>query len=136
MIDKQFEEKINYPGLLLLQINDIRLAIQAGSTGTIELEGLGVLIADELLEEIKPEIEKINLEYEIEIQEVLKSWTVQTGHPSNNTYKVNMSTGRQIHLNRRRALSNQRILHVIINTLYQKGMLITNNVNMPSSLVR
>jgi hypothetical protein len=134
MIEKHFEEKINYPALILLQINDIRLAIQAGNTGTIELEGLGVLIADELMEGINPEIEKINQEYEMGIQELLKSWTVQTGHPSNNSFKVSMSQERQTQLNRKRALANQRILHIIINTLYKKGMLITNNINLPSSL--
>ena len=136
MIEKHFEEKINYPALILLQINDIRLAIQSGNTGTIELEGLGVLIADELMEGINPEIDKINQEYEMDVQELLKSWTVQTGHPSNNTFKVSMSQDRQTQLNRKRALANQRILHIIINTLYKKGMLITSSVNMPSSLVR
>ena len=136
MIEKHFEEKINYPALLLLQINDIRLAIQAGSPGTIELEGLGVLIADEIMEGVNQEIEKINREYEEDVQEMLKSWTVQTGHPSNNTFKVNMSQERQTLLNRKRALANQRILHTIINTLYKKGMLITNNVNLPSGLVK
>lgn len=135
MIEKHFEEKINYPALLLLQINDIRLAIQSGSTGTIELEGLGVLIADEIMEGINPEIEKINIEYEAEVQEMLKFWTVPTGHPSNKTFKVSMSQARQTQLNRKRALANQRILHTFINTLYKKGMLITNNVNLSSRLV-
>lgn len=135
-MEKQFEEKINYPALILMQINDIRLAIQSGNTGTIELEGLGVLIADDLISGIDDQIKKINLEYETEVQELLKLWTVQSGHPSNNTFKVSMSQERQTQLNRKRALANQRILHLMINILYKKGLLMTSNVNMPSSLVR
>jgi len=121
----KYEETINYPALLLMQINDVRLSIQNGNTGEVELEGLYMLLADDLKADLDGEIIKINDMYIEERQEKLASWSIQVGHPSNNIIKTNITISRQIELNRLRALANQLIVNKIINMLYKKDMLLT-----------
>ena len=133
-IQKEFNEAFNFQSLLFLRMNAFNMAIEQGRPGSIELDTLGVFIPDELMQEINEEKDKINAEHNATREALLKSWTVQTGHPSNNIYKIYMSPEHEAKLINIRALANQRILHTIINMMYKKGMLITRAPNMAGVL--
>ena len=133
--EEKFEESLNYTGLLMLQLNDIRMAIQSGKTGSIELENLYMFIASPIMQTINEDINKINDMYAKEEGKLLKLWEVQIGHPSNNKFRVEMTLNRHLELNRLRALANQLIVNKIIDALYKHDMLLTKTVKMPTSLV-
>ncbi len=133
-MSKQYEETINYPALLLMQINDIRMAIHNGQTASIQLENLYMLLAEDLKESIATDIESINQSYIDTEDELVKQWTVVVGHPSNNLHKTVITVERQMELNRLKTLANQMIVNKVIDMLYKKDMLLTNMNRMPSTL--
>jgi len=131
----KIEEKIKGDNLIFLQINDIRMAIQAGRTGDIELEGLYILIPDDLLKSINEDIQKTDEVHLKHIHDLKESWTRQVGHPSNDKFIIEMTPRRQAAINWILTLSTQKKLKIIINMLYKSGYYFTSKNSMPSSLV-
>ena len=131
---KQYEETLNYPSLLVMQINDFRLALQKGKDGSIELENLMMLLAQDLTKDIDTKITELDTTCQKQQEALKKSWEIKT--PGSTITKISISPERTDELNRLRRLCNQNIMHEIVSTLYKKGVLLTNNSNMPDKVMR
>lgn len=135
MTDKKYEEMLPYTSMLLKWIDLVGIAIINGNTGSIELSMVNSYLTSDLKNPIEEKMKDINEMYDQERNEMLKSWTVPYGFPGDGQTRVVMTISKQKELNRLEALANQMRVNVIMDALHKNGMLLTNSISMPTSVV-
>lgn len=123
---RKFQATLNYPGILMMRINDLDNAIQRGYDGTVQLTGLVSKLTDEIYAPIKPRVMEVTDRLEKTIHGVISQPKPDAWSSRHWMQHVDMEAKKH----NREAM--QEIENIIINRLFELGLLIEQEKKIPS----